>query len=98
MSRWWSSRAPTSRSPTTWIAPSSDAGFDLDAGDRAGDDVACPPNGSRPSPAARRASLVPDRMLQLRGEDLDILIYPMDVLISGKPDDVPERGPRWPVA
>ncbi len=34
------------------------------------------------------SSLVPDRMLRLRGKDLDILIYPMDILISGKPDDV----------
>jgi len=32
--------------------------------------------------------LVPDRMIRLRGTDLDILIYPMDVLISGKPDEV----------
>jgi len=28
-------------------------------------------------------SLVPDRMVRLRGDDLDILIYPMDVLVSG---------------
>ena len=32
--------------------------------------------------------LVPDRMIRLRGTDLDILIYPMDVLISGTPDEV----------
>ena len=31
------------------------------------------------------ASLVPDRMIQLRGAELDILIYSMDLLISGKP-------------
>ncbi len=31
-------------------------------------------------------SLVPDRLIQLDGQDLDILIYPMDLLISGKPD------------
>ena len=31
------------------------------------------------------ASLVPDRMIQLRGPELDILIYSMDLLISGKP-------------
>jgi hypothetical protein len=29
------------------------------------------------------AALVPDRMIQLHGQDLDILIYPMDLLISG---------------
>ena len=34
------------------------------------------------------SSLVPDRMLRLRGKDLDILIYPMDILISGKSEDV----------
>jgi hypothetical protein len=33
----------------------------------------------------RSAALVPDRMVQLHGPDLDILIYPMDLLISGKP-------------
>jgi hypothetical protein len=31
------------------------------------------------------AALVPDRMVQLQGPDLDVLIYPMDLLISGKP-------------
>jgi len=30
-------------------------------------------------------SLVPEKLIQLDGKDLDILIYPMDVLISGKP-------------
>jgi hypothetical protein len=34
------------------------------------------------------ASLVPERLIQLDGEDLDILIYPMDLLISGKPGPV----------
>lgn len=32
------------------------------------------------------ASLVPDRLIQLDGEGLDILIYPMDLLISGTPE------------
>ena len=31
------------------------------------------------------SDLVPERLVQLDGEDLDILIYPMDLLISGKP-------------
>jgi hypothetical protein len=31
------------------------------------------------------ASLVPEKMIKLDGKDLDILIYPMDLLISGKP-------------
>ena len=30
--------------------------------------------------------LIPERMIQLDGKDLDILIYPMDLLISGKPE------------
>ena len=34
------------------------------------------------------ATLVPDRMVELHGADLDILIYPMDVLISGRPTAV----------
>jgi hypothetical protein len=32
------------------------------------------------------SALVPERMIQLHGQGLDILIYPMDLLISGKPD------------
>jgi hypothetical protein len=32
------------------------------------------------------STLVPDRMVQLVGPDLNILIYPMDLLISGKPE------------
>jgi hypothetical protein len=65
----------------------SDAGFDLAPSP-------APAVMSRPAKwlaaIAGRSSgeLVPDRMLQLRGPDLDILIYPMDVLISGKPDSV----------
>jgi hypothetical protein len=31
------------------------------------------------------ASLVPDRLIRLQGRDLDILIYSMDLLVSGKP-------------
>lgn len=31
------------------------------------------------------SSLVPEKLIQLNGKDLDILIYPMDLLISGKP-------------
>jgi hypothetical protein len=32
------------------------------------------------------SALVPDHMVQLHGPGLDILIYPMDLLISGKPE------------
>ena len=28
---------------------------------------------------------MPEKLIQLDGKDLDILIYPMDLLISGKP-------------
>jgi hypothetical protein len=31
------------------------------------------------------SSLVPEKLIQLTGKDIDILIYPMDLLISGKP-------------
>jgi hypothetical protein len=31
------------------------------------------------------ASLVPDRLIRLQGRDLDILIYSMDLLVTGKP-------------
>ena len=44
------------------------------------------------------AALVPDRMIQLHGPELDILIYPMDLLISGKPGESPGPAPRWPAA
>jgi hypothetical protein len=33
-------------------------------------------------------SLVPDEMVQLKGPEIDVLIYPMDVLISGKEEPV----------
>ena len=32
--------------------------------------------------------LVPDHLLQLHGPELDILVYPSDLLVSGKPADV----------
>jgi hypothetical protein len=32
--------------------------------------------------------LVPDEMIQLRGPEIDVLIYPMDVLISGREEPV----------
>jgi hypothetical protein len=39
--------------------------------------------------AGRDASnLVPDRLIQLHGPDLDVLIYPMDLLITGKREAV----------
>ena len=65
----------------------ADAGLDL-AG------VPAPATMSKPAKwlaaIAGRGSggLVPDRMLQLRGDDLDILIYPMDILIAGTPPAV----------
>jgi hypothetical protein len=34
----------------------------------------------------RQSDLVPERMIQLHGPGLEVLIYPMDLLISGKPD------------
>ena len=43
-------------------------------------------------------SLVPEKLIQLDGKDLDILIYPMDLLISGKPASWRARGRRWPAA
>jgi hypothetical protein len=65
----------------------SAAGFDL---------AARPAPASMSKPAkwlsavagADAASLVPDRMLQLHGPDLDILVYPMDILISGREESV----------
>lgn len=65
----------------------TDAGFDLDP--RPAPAMMSLPAKWLAAVAGRTStSLVPDRMLQLRGPDLDILIYPMDILISGKPDAV----------
>ncbi len=36
----------------------------------------------------RHSALVPERMIQLTGPKLDVLIYPMDILISGRPEEV----------
>jgi hypothetical protein len=65
----------------------TDAGFDLEPSP-------APASMSKPAKwldaISGRSSnaLVPDHMLQLRGPDLDILIYPMDVFISGKEEAV----------
>ncbi len=59
-----------------------DAGFDLTA-------RAAPAAMSKPATwlakvaGSASASLVPERMLELHGERLNVLVYPMDVLISG---------------
>ena len=67
---------------------------DLDAAvTAAGLEVTPRPAGAAMSTPARwlaavagseRGALVPDRMVELHGPDLDVLIYPMDVLISGR--------------
>jgi|GEM_PF-657112 len=65
----------------------SDAGFDLEPSP-------APAAMSKPAKwlaaiaGGSSSGLVPDRMLQLRAPDLDVLIYPMDVLISGKEEAV----------
>jgi hypothetical protein len=65
----------------------TDSGFDLEP-------TSAPASMSLPAKWLARvagrtsAALVPDRMMRLRGNDLDILIYPMDVLISGKSEAV----------
>lgn len=65
----------------------SDAGFDL--APRSAPAVMSQPAKWLAAIAGRTSgALVPDRMLQLRGTELDVLIYPMDVLISGTPDAV----------
>jgi hypothetical protein len=63
----------------------SDAGLDVEP-------RAAPAVMSRPAQwlaavgGSSSSSLVPERMIQLRGPGLDILIYPMDLMISGKPE------------
>jgi hypothetical protein len=65
----------------------TDVGFDLDPRP-APSTMSLPAKWLAAVAGRTSAALVPDRMLQLRGPDLDILIYPMDILISGKPDAV----------
>lgn len=63
----------------------SDAGLDVEP-------RAAPAVMSRPAQwlaavgGSGSSSLVPERMIQLYGPGLDILIYPMDLMISGKPE------------
>ena len=63
----------------------SDAGLDVEP-------QAAPAAMSKPAQwlaavgGANSSALVPDHMVQLHGPGLDILIYPMDLLISGKPE------------
>ena len=90
-----STPAPTTRSRTTSTARSPRPASRSSLG-RARRRCRCPRAGWRPSPAGRRWSLVPERLVQLKGQDLDILIYPMDLLISGKPSWSPAPAPRWP--
>ncbi len=65
----------------------SDAGFDLTP-ETAPATMSMPAKWLAAVAGRTSSSLVPDRMLRLRGKDLDILIYPMDIMISGKGDDV----------
>ena len=65
----------------------SAAGLDLEAGD-APSSMSLPAKWLTAVAGRSSSSLVPDRMVRLRSPDLDILIYPMDVLISGKSHDV----------
>ena len=65
----------------------TDAGFDLTP-ETAPATMSMPAKWLAAVAGRTSSSLVPDRMLRLRGADLDILIYPMDILISGKGDDV----------
>ena len=61
----------------------SDAGLDLEP-EPAPASMSLPAKWLARVAGRSSGALVPDRMVQLRGPDLDILIYPMDVLISGK--------------
>jgi hypothetical protein len=65
----------------------SQAGFDLDPGPAPA--VMSTPARWLTRVAGRDAGdLVPDHLLQLHGPKLDVLVYPSDLLVSGKPEDV----------
>jgi hypothetical protein len=92
--RWTDAHVPLVVEPGHY----QDVARDLDdALSQAGLDVAprpAPSVMSRPAQWLARvagrasAALVPDRMVQLHGPDLDVLVYPMDLLISGTPGHV----------
>ena len=88
--RWSDAHVPLVVEPGKYDAVASDLDAAISA---AGIDVtprAAPAVMSRPAKWLARvagrqaAALVPDRMVQLHGPQLDVLIYPMDLLISGR--------------
>jgi hypothetical protein len=92
--RWTDAHVPMVVKPGAYEAVARDlddalsaAGLDLEAGD-APSSMSLPAKWLAAVAGRSSSSLVPDRMVRLRGPDLDILIYPMDVLISGKSHDV----------
>jgi hypothetical protein len=92
--RWTDAHVPMVVKPGAYEQVASDldvalaaAGLDLDAGP-APRTMSLPAKWLAVVAGQGSAALVPDHMVRLRGHDLDILIYPMDVLISGKGDDV----------
>jgi hypothetical protein len=65
----------------------SEAGLDLEPGPAPA--VMSTPAKWLAAVAGRDAGdLVPDHLLQLHGPKLDVLVYPSDLLVSGKPEDV----------
>lgn len=92
--RWNDAHVPMVVEPGAYEAVAHDldealsaAGLDLAAG-AAPSSMSLPARWLAAVAGRTSASLVPDRMVRLRGPDLDVLIYPMDVLISGKSHDV----------
>ena len=92
--RWTDAHVPMVVKPGAYEAVARDlddalsaAGLDLEAGD-APSSMSLPAKWLAAVAGRSSSSLVPDRMVRLRSPDLDILIYPMDVLISGKSHDV----------
>jgi hypothetical protein len=87
---WTDAHVPVVVKPGAYDQVASDLD---DAVTAAGLEVTPQPAGAAMSMPARwlaavagseRGALVPDEMIELRGADLAILIYPMDVLISGR--------------
>jgi hypothetical protein len=89
--RWTDAHVPLVIEPGRYDEVASDLDRALEAAGLEVEPTTAPAAMSKPAKwlaaiaGGNAASLVPEKLIQLNGQDLDILIYPMDLLISGRP-------------